>query len=83
MALRDRDTADTIQRLQAAIWGAGIGILLGMFVGMALSDKFGWPLLPSMVGAAAVIGVWIYAIIRFTTLGGGRAGAPKQGASLL
>ena len=73
MPLRDRDTADTLQRLQAATWGGSIGFLLGMFVGMALNDKFGWPLLPSMIGAAAVIGVWIYAIIRFTTLGGGRA----------
>lgn len=73
MPLRDRDTADTIQRLQAATWGGSIGILLGMFVGIALEDKFGWPLLPSMVGAAAAIGVWIYAIVRFITLGGGRA----------
>lgn len=72
MPLRDRDTADDIQRLQTLAW-SGVGLILGMLLGALLSDKFGWPLLPSMVGAAIVIAAGIYAITRLITVGAGRA----------
>lgn len=72
MPLRDRDTADDIQRLQTLAW-SGIGLILGMLLGALLSDKFDWPLLPSMVGAAVVLAGGIYAITRLITVGAGRA----------
>jgi len=72
MPLRDRDTADDIQRLRTLSW-SGVGIILGMVLGMLLSDRFGWPLVVSMVGASVVLAVGIYAIARFVTLGAGRA----------
>ena len=72
MPLRDRDTADDIQRLRTLVW-SGVGIILGMVLGMLLSDRFGWPLVASMVGASVVLAVGIYAIARFVTLGAGRA----------
>ncbi|MCZ6754257.1 MAG: tetratricopeptide repeat protein [Gemmatimonadetes bacterium] len=72
MPLRDRDTADDIQRLQTLAW-SGVGLILGMLLGALLSDKFGWPLLPSMVGAAVVLAGGIYAITRLITVGAGRA----------
>jgi len=72
MPLRDRDTADDIQRLRTLVW-SGVGIILGMVLGMLLSDRFGWPLVASMVGASVVLAGGIYAIARFVTLGAGRA----------
>lgn len=72
MPLRERDTADHIQRLQTLAW-SGVGLIFGMIVGALLNDKFGWPLLPAMIGSAAVLSGGIYAIARLATLGAGRA----------
>ncbi len=72
MPLRDRDTADDVQRLKALSW-SGVGLILGIILGPLLNDRFGWPLLPSMVGAAAVLAGGIYAITRLITVGAGRA----------
>ena len=72
MPLRDRDTADDIQRLHALAW-SGVGLILGMILGALLNDRFGWPLLPSMGGAAIVLAAGIYTITRLVTVGAGRA----------
>lgn len=72
MPLRDRDTADDILRLRTFLW-SGTGLILGIFLGALLNRRFGWPLLPSMVGAAVVLAGGIYAIARLTTVGAGRA----------
>ena len=72
MPLRDRDTADDIQRLRTLAW-SGVGLILGTLLGVLLSDRLGWPLLPSIVGAAVVSAGGIYSITRLTTLGAGRA----------
>ena len=73
MPLRDRDTADDVQRLQTSAWGGCVGIMLGLLLGVLLNVKLGWPLLPSIVGAVVAIGGAIYAIARVTAVGAGQA----------
>ncbi len=72
MPLRDRDTADDVQRLRTLVW-SGVGLIFGIPLGAMLHNKFGWPLLPAIVGSGAVLSGVIYAVARLTTLGAGRA----------
>ena len=71
--LRDRDSADLMQRLEIAAWAGAAGSLMGLFVGLFLVVRLDWPALPAVLGAMVVIGGTIYTIARLTTAGAGRA----------
>lgn len=71
--LRDRDTADLLQRLTTASWAGAAGVLLGMFVGVFLATRLDWPLLPAMLASMVAIGGTVYTIARLTTAGAARA----------
>jgi tetratricopeptide (TPR) repeat protein len=79
--LRDRDSADQIQRLQAALWAAGAGGVMGMMVGALLVDRLDWPLLPTMPAAMLVTALAVYAVARLVTGGAGWAAGSMHNPS--
>ena len=71
--LRDVDTAERVQVIQAALWGLGVGATLCVPVGAHIWIRWGWPFPVAILVSFVVIGGLVFGISWSIAQNAGRA----------
>ncbi len=83
--LRDVDAAEVVDRWRIALWALAVGLLLGGIVGYGIAERYGLPVVRTILLSAIAVGGAVALLSRLVVSGSGAAAgmfyAPRGGST--